>query len=84
LKEKTGGWANPVSAEAIPNNSSPDLLKKMPQLFSSTTYIFCIIFLILYCHPHGARNLGGLPGAWYHVLNRGAREASDLPLEALL
>jgi hypothetical protein len=31
LKEKTGGWANPVSAEAIPNNSSPDLLKKMPQ-----------------------------------------------------
>ena len=48
------------------------------------THIYCVIILMLHCRSHGSRNPGGLPRSMVSCFESRNREASDLPLDALL
>jgi predicted ATPase len=51
---------------------------------SHTTHMYCVFIVILHCRSHGSRNPGGLPRSMVSRFESGNREASDLPLDALL
>jgi hypothetical protein len=48
------------------------------------THIFCVLSVMLHCLSHGSRNPGGLPRSMVSCFESRNREASDLPLDALL
>ena len=48
------------------------------------THMYCVFAMLLHGRSHGSRNPGGLPRSMVSCFESRNREASDLPLDALL